>query len=178
METLQVKDKKFAVSIPEREILRQVKRVADEINRDLVETEPLFLAVLNGAFMFAADLMKEVKLSSEIQFIKLASYEGTTSTGSITEMIGLSVSVEGRDVVIVEDIIDSGLTMKHLIETLQQKNPRSISICSLLVKPGNLKVDLEVKYRCFDIPNDLILGYVLDYDGFGRNTRDIYTVVE
>ncbi|MBQ8283092.1 MAG: hypoxanthine phosphoribosyltransferase [Paraprevotella sp.] len=178
METLQVKDKKFAVSIPEREILRQVKRVADEINRDLVETEPLFLAVLNGAFMFAADLMKEVKLPSEIQFIKLASYEGTTSTGSITEMIGLSVSVEGRDVVIVEDIIDSGLTMKHLIETLQQKNPRSISICSLLVKPGNLKVDLEVKYRCFDIPNDFILGYGLDYDGFGRNTRDIYTVVE
>ncbi|MBR2379414.1 MAG: hypoxanthine phosphoribosyltransferase [Paraprevotella sp.] len=178
METLQVKDKKFAVSIPEREILRQVKRVADEINRDLVETEPLFLAVLNGAFMFAADLMKEVKLSSEIQFIKLASYEGTTSTGSITEMIGLSVSVEGRDVVIVEDIIDSGLTMKHLIETLQQKNPRSISICSLLVKPGNLKVDLDVKYRCFDIPNDFILGYGLDYDGFGRNTRDIYTVVE
>ncbi len=178
METLQVKDKKFAVSIPEREILRQVKRVADEINRDLVETEPLFLAVLNGAFMFAADLMKEVKLSSEIQFIKLASYEGTTSTGSITEMIGLSVSVEGRDVVIVEDIIDSGLTMKHLVETLQQKNPRSISICSLLVKPGNLKVDLDVKYRCFDIPNDFILGYGLDYDGFGRNTRDIYTVVE
>lgn len=178
METLQVKDKKFAVSIPEREILRQVKRVADEINRDLVETEPLFLAVLNGAFMFAADLMKEVKLSSEIQFIKLASYEGTTSTGSITEMIGLSVSVEGRDVVIVEDIIDSGLTMKHLIETLQQKNPRSISICSLLVKPGNLKVDLDVKYRCFDIPNDFILGYGLDYDGFGRNTRDIYTVIE
>lgn len=178
METLQVKDKKFAVSIPEREILRQVKRVAEEINRDLVETEPLFLAVLNGAFMFAADLMKEVKLPSEIQFIKLASYEGTTSTGSITEMIGLSVSVEGRDVVIVEDIIDSGLTMKHLIETLQQKNPRSISICSLLVKPGNLKVDLDVKYRCFDIPNDFILGYGLDYDGFGRNTRDIYTVVE
>lgn len=178
METLQVKDKKFAVSIPEREILRQVKRVADEINRDLVETEPLFLAVLNGAFMFAADLMKEVKLPSEIQFIKLASYEGTTSTGSITEMIGLSVSVEGRDVVIVEDIIDSGLTMKHLVETLQQKNPRSISICSLLVKPGNLKVDLDVKYRCFDIPNDFILGYGLDYDGFGRNTRDIYTVVE
>lgn len=178
METLQVKDKKFAVSIPEREILRQVKRVADEINRDLVETEPLFLAVLNGAFMFAADLMKEVKLPSEIQFIKLASYEGTTSTGSITEMIGLSVSVEGRDVVIVEDIIDSGLTMKHLIETLQQKNPRSISICSLLVKPGNLKVDLDVKYRCFDIPNDFILGYGLDYDGFGRNTRDIYTLVE
>lgn len=178
METLQVKDKKFAVSIPEKEILRQVKRVADEINRDLVETEPLFLAVLNGAFMFAADLMKEVKLPSEIQFIKLASYEGTTSTGSITEMIGLSVSVEGRDVVIVEDIIDSGLTMKHLIETLQQKNPRSISICSLLVKPGNLKVDLDVKYRCFDIPNDFILGYGLDYDGFGRNTRDIYTLVE
>jgi hypoxanthine phosphoribosyltransferase len=178
METLQVKDKKFAVSIPEAEILKQVKRVAGEINRDYEGREPLFLAVLNGAFIFAADLMKEVVLPSEIQFIKLASYEGTTSTGAVTETIGMTADISGRDVVIIEDIVDTGLTMQHLVDSLSARSPRSIAICSLLVKPANLKIDLDIRYKCFEIPNDFILGYGLDYDGFGRNTRDIYTVVE
>lgn len=178
METLQVKDKKFAVSIPEAEILKQVKRVAGEINRDYDGREPLFLAVLNGAFIFAADLMKEVVLPSEIQFIKLASYEGTTSTGAVTETIGMTADISGRDVVIIEDIVDTGLTMQHLVDNLSARSPRSIAICSLLVKPANLKIDLDIRYKCFEIPNDFILGYGLDYDGFGRNTRDIYTVVE
>lgn len=178
METLQVKDKKFAVSIPEREILRQVKRVAEEINRDYAGREPLFLAVLNGSFIFAADLMREVRLAAQVSFVKLASYEGTSSTGAVSEVIGLNADVEGRDIVIVEDIIDSGLTMRHLTEMLAKCHPRSVEICSLLVKPENLKVDLDIRYRCFDIPNDFILGYGLDYDGYGRNTRDIYTVVE
>ncbi|MBO5880252.1 MAG: hypoxanthine phosphoribosyltransferase [Paraprevotella sp.] len=178
METLQVKDKKFAVSIPEAEILKQVKRVAGEINRDYDGREPLFLAVLNGAFIFAADLMKEVVLPSEIQFIKLASYEGTTSTGAVTETIGMTADISGRDVVIIEDIVDTGLTMHHLVDSLSARSPRSIAICSLLVKPANLKIDLDIRYKCFEIPNDFILGYGLDYDGFGRNTRDIYTVVE
>ena len=178
METLQVKDKKFAVSIPEAEILKQVKRVAGEINRDYDGREPLFLAVLNGAFIFAADLMKEVVLPSEIQFIKLASYEGTTSTGAVTETIGMTADISGRDVIIIEDIVDTGLTMQHLVDSLSARSPRSIAICSLLVKPAYLKIDLDVRYKCFEIPNDFILGYGLDYDGFGRNTRDIYTVVE
>ena len=178
METLQVKDKKFAVSIPEAEILKQVKRVAGEINRDYDGRETLFLAVLNGAFIFAADLMKEVVLPSEIQFIKLASYEGTTSTGAVTETIGMTADISGRDVVIIEDIVDTGLTMQHLVDSLSARSPRSIAICSLLVKPANLKIDLDIRYKCFEIPNDFILGYGLDYDGFGRNTRDIYTVVE
>ena len=178
METLQVKDNKFAVSIPETEILKQVKRVAGEINRDYEGREPLFLAVLNGAFIFAADLMKEVVLPSEIQFIKLASYEGTTSTGAVTETIGMTADISGRDVVIIEDIVDTGLTMQHLVDSLSARSPRSIAICSLLVKPANLKIDLDIRYKCFEIPNDFILGYGLDYDGFGRNTRDIYTVVE
>lgn len=178
METLQVKDKKFAVSIPEAEILKQVKRVAGEINRDYEGREPLFLAVLNGAFIFAADLMKEVVLPSEIQFIKLASYEGTTSTGAVTETIGMTADISGRDVIIIEDIVDTGLTMQHLVDSLSARSPRSIAICSLLVKPANLKIDLDIRYKCFEIPNDFILGYGLDYDGFGRNTRDIYTVVE
>lgn len=178
METLQIKDKKFTVSIPEFEILKQVKRVAEEINRDLKGTEPVFLAVLNGSFIFAADLMREITLPATISFVKIASYSGTVSTGKVREMIGLDTDISGRDVVIVEDIVDSGLTMQHMIEMLSRYNPHSVSICSLLVKPGNLKVDLDIPYKCFEIPNDFILGYGLDYDGFGRNTRDIYTVVE
>lgn len=178
METIQVRDKKFAVSIPEKEILRQVKRVAEEINRDLAGREPLFLAVLNGSFIFAADLMREITLPSEISFVKLGSYSGTVSTGHISELIGLNADIKGRDVVIVEDIIDSGLTMKHLTERLIRQEPRSLSVCTLLLKPGNLKVDLDIRYSCFEIPNDFILGYGLDYDGYGRNTRNIYTVVE
>lgn len=178
METIQVKDKKFAVSIPEAEILKQVKRVAGEINRDMEGREPVFLAVLNGSFIFAADLMREVTIPSQITFVKLASYCGVSSTGAVKEMIGLNTDIAGKDVVIVEDIVDSGLTMKCLLETLGKHGPRSISVCTLLVKPEKLQVSLDIRYKCFEIPNDFILGYGLDYDGFGRNTRDIYTVVE
>ena len=176
MEKLQVKDKSFAVSIPEAKILEQVRRVAGEITRDMEGKEPLFLPVLNGAFMFAADLLREVTIPCEISFIKLASYAGTHSTGAIREVIGLAKDITGRHVVIVEDIIDSGLTMAHMIETLEKHNPASISVCALLVKPDALKVEVPIHYRCMDIPNDFIVGYGLDYDGFGRNTRDIYTL--
>lgn len=178
MDKIQVKDKTFTVSIPETDILKEVKRVAAEINRDLEGRNPLFLAVLNGSFIFAADLLREVTIPCEISFVKLASYEGVFSTGEIREVIGLNTDITGRAVVIVEDIIDSGLTMVHMIETLKKHNPSSIDVCSLLVKPGNLKVNLDVKYKCLEIPNDFIVGYGLDYDGFGRNTRSIYTIVE
>ena len=178
METIQVKDKKFAVSIPEAEILEQVRRVAGEINRDFAGRKPVFLAILNGSFIFAADLLREINLAVQISFVKLASYEGTASSGEVREMIGLNMELEGRDVIIVEDIIDSGLTMKYMTELLAEYHPRSVSICTLLLKPGNLQVDLDIPYKCFSIPNDFILGYGLDYDGYGRNTRDIYTVVE
>lgn len=178
MKTIRIKDKTFAVSIPEEEILKQVKRVAEEINRDLAGRNPLFLAVLNGSFIFAADLLREVTVPCEISFVKLASYEGVSSTGAIKEVIGLAADITGRAVVIVEDIVDSGLTMVHMLDTLAKHNPASIDVCSLLVKPGNLKVSLDIKYKCLEIPNDFIVGYGLDYDGWGRNTRDIYTVVE
>ncbi len=178
METLQIKDKKFAVSIPEAEILEQVRRVAGEINRDFAGREPVFLAVLNGSFVFAADLLREVKLPSQISFIKLASYEGTASSGAVKELVGLNTDIAGRDVIIVEDIIDSGLTMEYLTGLLAQRHPHSVSVCTLLLKPGNLKVNLDIRYKCFSIPNDFIVGYGLDYDGYGRNTRDIYTVVD
>lgn len=178
MDTIQIKDRKFSLSLPEAEIQKQVKRVASEINRDLQNEHPVFIAVLNGSFIFAADLMREITLPCEITFVKLASYAGEKSTGAVKELIGLNCDLTDRSVVIVEDIIDSGLTMEHTLNTLKAKNPKRIDICSLLVKPGNLEVDLDIKYKCLEIPNDFIVGYGLDYDGYGRNTRGIYTVVE
>lgn len=178
METIKVLDKTFAVSMPEAKILQRVAEVAADISRDLEGQRPIFLAVLNGSFIFAADLLRAVSIPCEISFVRMASYSGTVSTGKVKELLGLKEDIEGRTVVVVEDIIDSGLTMKELIQTLQAKHPADIRIASLLVKPDNMKVDLKIDYRCFDIPNDFILGYGLDYDGYGRNLRDIYTVVE
>lgn len=136
------------------------------------------MAVLNGSFVFAADLMRCMEMPCEISFVRMASYEGTSSTGKVKQLIGLKEEIKGRTVVIVEDIIDSGLTMKNLLATLEEKQPKDIRIAALLVKPGNLQVDLDIPYCCFDIPNDFIVGYGLDYDGEGRNLRSIYTVVE
>jgi hypoxanthine phosphoribosyltransferase len=178
MSTIKIKDKEFAVSIPESDILREVKRVAEEINRDLDGKNPLFLSVLNGSFMFAADLMKNITIPCQISFVKLASYAGTSSTGNMKELVGLSEDITGRTVVIVEDIVDTGFTMQHLLQKLAERQPDSVHIATLLVKPDKLKVDLNIEYAAMHIPNDFIVGYGLDYDGFGRNYRDIYTVVE
>ncbi len=177
MKELQVKDKRFAVSIPEAELQKEIRRVADEITKDMQGKEPLFMPVLNGSFIFAADLLREIPIPCEVSFIKLASYQGTQSTGEIREVIGLTQDITGRHVIIVEDIIDSGLTMAHMIDTLQRQNPASISVCSMLVKPDALKVKVPIAYCCMEIPNDFIVGFGLDYDGFGRNTRDIYTLI-
>lgn len=177
MSDIQIKDKSFTTFITEDKILKEVSRVADEINRDLAGTEPLFLSVLNGSFMFTADLMKRINIPCEISFVKLASYQGTSSTGKIKELVGLNENIEGRTVVIVEDIVDTGFTMKGLVETLRSKNPKDIRIATLLVKPDKLQVKLDIDYVAMNIPNDFIVGYGLDYDGKGRNYRDIYTVV-
>ena len=174
---IQVRDKQFAVSIPEEKIREQVKRVADELNRDYAGQHPIFLAVLNGSFIFAADLLREVTLPCEISFVRLASYEGMGSTGEIREIMGLNIDITGRPVIVVEDIVDTGLTMAHMLETLRKQNPSNIDICTLLLKPGKLQVNLDIRYCCMEIPNDFIVGYGLDYDGYGRNTKDIYTLV-
>ena len=174
---IQVKDKTFAISIPESELKQQIKCVADEINRDYAGKKPVFLAVLNGSFIFAADLLREIDLPCEISFVKLASYEGTSTTGIIREVIGLNIDITGRPVIIVEDIIDTGLTMAHMLETLKKQNPASIDICTLLLKPSKLQVKLDVRYCCKEIPDDFVVGFGLDYDGFGRNTKDIYTII-
>lgn len=178
MSRVTILDKTFETSIPEAEILERVKCVAEQINKDMAGKNPLFLAVLNGSFIFAADLMRFINIPSEISFVKLASYEGTTSTGEIKEVIGLNEDISGRDVIIVEDIVDTGSTMKRMLETLGTRNPRSLHICTLLLKPGKLAVPLNVEYVAMEIPNDFIVGYGLDYDQQGRSLRDIYTLVQ
>ena len=178
MSIIKVKDKTFRTSIPEAEILKHVKEVAARINQDMAGKTPLFLAVLNGAFVFAADLMREITIPCEISFVKLASYMGTVSTGKITEVIGINEDLTGRHVVIVEDIVDTGRTMQRMIETLSLRHPASISTCSLLFKPDKLQADIDIDYVAMKIPNEFIVGYGLDYDQQGRNLRDIFTVVE
>lgn len=178
MNIVKIKDKTFKTSILEEEILKKVKAVADKINADMADKNPLLLAVLNGSFVFAADLMRMINIPCEISFVKLASYQGTTSTGTVKEVIGINEDISGRTVIIVEDIVESGLTMKRMIESLGTRNPESIHICTLLLKPERLKVPLDIEYVAMEIPNDFILGYGLDYDQQGRNLRDIYTLVE
>jgi len=178
MSRVTILDKTFETSIPEAEIKKRVKELAADISRDMEGKNPLLLAVLNGAFVFAADLMREITIPCEISFVKLASYQGTTSTGTIKEVMGINEDLAGRHVIIVEDIVDTGLTMKRMTETLGTRNPASVSICSLLVKPDKLKVDLNLKYVAFRIPNQFILGYGLDYDQQGRGLKDIYTICE
>ena len=178
MSIVKVKDKTFRTFIPEAEIQQRVKAVADKLNEDLKDKNPLFLAVLNGSFVFAADLMRMITIPCEISFVKLASYQGTVSSGKIGEVIGINEDLKGRTVVIVEDIIDTGFTMKRMLEQLGTRDPESLHICTLLVKPGKLQVPLNIEYAAMEIPNDFIVGYGLDYDQQGRNLRDIYTIVE
>ena len=176
MKTVKIKDKEFVPMISEEEIKRRVKELAAQISKDMAGKNPLLLAVLNGSFVFAADLMREITIESEISFVKSARYQGTTSTGTVKEVIGINENLSGRTVIIVEDIVESGLTMKRMIESLGTRNPASVHICTLLLKPDCLKVDLDIEYAAFSIPNDFIVGYGLDYDQQARNLKDIYVL--
>ena len=178
MSRVTIKDKTFETSIPEAEIQKRVKAVADRINSDFQGRVPVLLSVLNGSFVFAADLMRYLNIESEISFVKMASYEGTSSTGKVRKLIGVNTDLKGRDVIIVEDIVDTGVTMKNMLGMLKEYEPSSLHICTLLVKPEKLTVPLNIEYCAMEIPNDFIVGYGLDYDQLGRNLRDIYTVVE
>lgn len=175
---VQVKDKKFALYISEEKIKTRVQEIATQIDEDLRKKNPLFLVILNGSFVFAADLLRDINFPCEITFVKMASYEGTSTTGEVKHLIGLNENVTGRTVVIVEDIIESGTTMKEMLRMLGEKKPKEVFICSLFVKPGCLKVDLKIDYRCFDIEDDFIVGYGLDYNHEGRNLPHIYQVIE
>lgn len=178
MSKIKIHDKVFEKSISNDEICKEVKRVASLINRDYAGKRPLLLGVLNGSFMFVAELMRNLEIECEISFVKLSSYQGTNSTGVVREVLGLAESIAGRDVIIVEDIVDTGYTMQSMLETLGTREPASIEIASLFVKPERLKVPIDVKYSVFTIPDRFIVGYGLDYDGLGRNLPHVYDVVE
>ncbi len=177
MNNIQIKDKVFTLSISEEQIQKAVKQVGESINKDLAGLDPLFICVLNGAFMFAGDLMKVINIPCEITFVKLSSYEGLYTTGSVKEIIGLNESVVGRNVVVVEDIIDTGITMERILSSLKAKGAKSIHVSTFLQKPDALQRDIQIDYIAMKIPNDFIVGYGLDYDGYGRNLKEIYTVV-
>jgi hypoxanthine phosphoribosyltransferase len=176
MSIVRIKDKTFETSISAEEIAKRVKELGQQLSKDFEGKNPLFLAVLNGSFIFAADLMREITIPCEISFVKLASYQGTTSTGKIKEVIGINEDLSGRTVVIVEDIVESGLTMKRMIETLGTRNPASVHICTLFVKREKLQVDLDIEYSAFSIPNAFIVGYGLDYDQQGRQLKEVYSL--
>lgn len=178
MNTIRLHDKTFVKSITNEEINKEIKRVADDINRDYAGKHPVMLGVLNGCFMFAAELLRNLNIECEISFVKLSSYQGTNSTGVVREVLGLTESIAGRDVIIIEDIVDTGYTMQNMLETLGTREPASIQIASLFLKPARLKVPVDVKYSVFTIPDRFIVGFGLDYDGLGRNLPDIYDVEE
>ena len=171
---MKIKDKDFLILLKETEIKKRIFEIAKEINKDYAKREPLFISVLNGAFIFAADLLREITLVSTLSFIKLSTYDQTSSTGKIKELIGLNEKLFKKDIIIIEDIVDSGFTLSYLFEHLSGLGPSSIAVVALLVKPESLKAEVNIKYTGFTIPSDFVIGYGLDYNGFGRNLKDIY----
>lgn len=177
METIRVKDKEFKLSITADEINATIEKLAGRLNHDLKDKNPLFLVVLNGAFIFAADIYRKIDIPSEITFVKLASYSGTSSTYEVKELIGLNEKLKGRTVVILEDIVDTGTTIQHLMNKLIYMGVDEVKLVSLLFKPSAFREGFRIDYLGLEIPNEFILGYGLDYDGYGRNYADIYTII-
>jgi hypoxanthine phosphoribosyltransferase len=178
MSQIQVKDKMFVPYLTASQIDEQVKRMGKEINRDYAGQKPLFIAILNGSFMFASDLFKELDCEAEICFIKLASYKGTRSTGNVITSIGLDEPLKGRDVVVLEDIVDTGKTLSQFLPQLHDQQPASLKIAALLHKPEAVQFPIKIDYLGFNVPNKFLLGYGLDYDGVARNLREIYRLSE
>ena len=178
MDTIKVLDKEFKLYIPQEEIESVIRNMANKINEDYKGKNPLFLVMLNGAFMFASQLFKELSIDCETSFVKYSSYEGTQSTCEVKELIGLNSSLEGRDIIIVEDIIDSGFTMNCLLQKLQTMKVASAKIATMLFKPNAFKFDYNIDYVGMNIGNEVIVGYGLDYNEHGRNYSSIYKVVE
>lgn len=169
-----VHDKTFQPFLTESEIQETVKRVGQKINQDYAGKTPLFIGVLNGAFMFCSDLLKTIDIACDITFVRLSSYDGMESTGEVRSIINLQEDISGRDVILVEDIVDSGLTMQKALTHFGTLKPASMEIASLLVKPDCLKCELDIKYQGFEIPEKFVVGYGLDYNGHGRNFKEIY----
>jgi hypoxanthine phosphoribosyltransferase len=177
MKYVKLDDREFELSIPSGVIEKAVWRIAEQMDKDLEGTNPLMLCILNGSFMFAADLMKRLDTPCQVSFVKMASYAGDASTGNIKELIGLNEQMEGRTVVILEDIVDTGITISKILAQVKSHNPKQVKVATLLFKPDACKTDIKLDYIGLSIPNDFIVGYGLDYNGYGRNLRDIYTVM-
>lgn len=179
METnVTVHQKEFELLLEEETIAKRIRLLAIQLNVDFENRKPIFIGVLNGSFLFLADLMKEVSLDCEMEFMKIASYHGTNSTGTVKDALGMPNNLKDRDVIIVEDIIDSGLTMKYILSKVHEQQPASVSVCTLLFKPDALKEEIpELTYVGFEIPNEFVVGYGLDYDGLGRNLNHIYRAI-
>jgi hypoxanthine phosphoribosyltransferase len=177
MKRIRIWDKEFELSYSYENISQAIRKIADQMRDDLDGKNPLFICILNGAFMFASDLLKELEMEdAEISFLKLASYQGTNSTGVTRELIGLDEDLTGRTVVILEDVVDSGLTMANVIKQIFSKGAKEVKIAALLFKPDALQVDITIDYTGLVIANDFVVGYGLDYDRRGRNFKDIYTL--
>ncbi len=179
MKKITILDKDFELFIPYEKIRSVIEEMADQMNKTLEGKNPLFLCILNGSFMFAAEIFKRISLlDAQISFVKLASYEGTSTTGAVKELIGLNEDLSGRTVVVLEDIVDTGITIDKVIDQLKAMNPANLQIATLLLKPDALKKNVQLDYVGLEIPNEFIVGYGLDYDGRGRNLIDIFKVVE
>jgi len=175
---MNVLDKTFRPFLSAEVLNERINELATQINKDYIGKNPIFIGILNGSFMFASDLYKNITLPSTISFIKLVSYKGTTSTGTVITAIGLEEDLTDKDVILIEDIVDTGKTMKEFVATLHKQSPASIQICTLLHKPEALQHPLDLKYVGFEIPNKFVVGYGLDYDGFGRNSQEIFQLDE
>ena len=175
---IKVLDKEFEVSIPSFEIQKAILSVAEKMNSELAGKKVIFLGILNGSFMFASDLFKKINFPCQITFLKIASYQGTSSTGKLKSLIGLNEDLEGYTVVVIEDIVDTGHTLDHIVKQLKGFEPAEIKIATLLYKPDAYKKDIKIDYVGIEIPNDFIIGYGLDYNGYARNLEDIYTLVK
>lgn len=175
--TVSFHDKSFSLYLPESQLLQEINRLAAQINLDYAGKNPLFIAILNGSFMFASDLLKAVSIPCEISFVKVASYENTASTGNVKEVLGLKENIAGRHLILLEDIVDTGNTIAALLQNFGAQNPASIEVASLLQKPECLEHPLNIKYVGHSISNDFVIGYGLDYNGLGRNLKDIYKVI-
>ena len=175
MHKIKVEDKEFEIFLENDTLNKRIRLMGIQMNVDYEGKCPLFIGVLNGSFLFMADLIKEINVPCEIAFMRVASYEGTSSSGNVKELIGLPENIEGRDIIIVEDIVDTGLTLTHILKTITEKKPASVKVSSLLLKPSALKYKIEeLEYVGFEIPNEFVVGYGLDYNGLGRNLTDIY----
>lgn len=171
---IQVKDKYFIPFINSDDLSLRVRQLGLKISNDFANENPILLGVLNGSFMFLSDLSKNLTIPAEISFVKIASYSGTVSTGSVKTLMGLDIDLSDRNVIIVEDIVDSGLTIDFLVSMIHKQNPKKVSIATLLLKPEAFKYDFTIDYIGFEIPNKFVVGYGLDYDGWGRNLPEIY----